>query len=273
MDRVGTASALGSSARMPAVCAVRAVLAVGCAPEGASDDTGAPCEDADPCAAGAAWIDRCAPFDSIQAALDVAAAGATVHVCAGTHHESLHVDVEVHAARLRLEGTGSGSTIIEAQPFDVLTDGAMVREGMVLYADEVDLDLVGLTLRGGTGYEWSPDTFPDSFGGALDLRRATVALTDVLITDNRARIGGAVCAEQCALRFTSSTVQSNTGEGSAVYLLDSSLQSVHSGWGSGVLDNVPVDIEIAAMDDRKPAYYSYGDDASFTCDAQACVDD
>ena len=238
-------------------------------------DTGACDFSIDPCDANAAWITTCDAYPSIQAALDAARNGTTVHVCAGEHAESLHLSADDHPNQhINLNGEGSGTTTVRAAPFDTTSDGAPVREGMVLYNDGVELDIAGLTLTGGTGYEWSPDTADsDSFGGGAYLRDARLVMSDVVFTENAARIGGAIYAERSDIKLTNSVIQANTSDSAVVYLSSSVLQSVRSDWGTGAQDNSPHDIVIAAVDDGGEVTADYEADASFTCSAQACTED
>ncbi len=254
------------------------LLAAGCTPSNTDSDSAADtsaCDfSIDPCDANAAWITTCDAYPSIQGALDAAGNGTTVHVCAGEHAESLHLSADDHPNQhINLNGEGSGTTTVRAAPFDTTADGAAVREGMVLYNDGVELDMAGLTLTGGTGYEWSPDTADsDSFGGGAYLRDARLVLSDVIFTGNAARLGGAIYAERSDIKLTNSVIQANTSDAAAVYLSSSALQSVRSDWGTGAQDNSPHDIVIAAVDDGGEVTADYEADASFTCSAQACTD-
>ena len=254
------------------------LLVGGCTPSNTDSDspadTGACDFSIDPCDANAAWITTCDAYPSIQGALDAAGNGTTVHVCAGEHAESLHLSADDHPNQhINLNGEGSSTTTVRAAPFDTTADGAAVREGMVLYNDGVELDIAGLTLTAGTGYEWSPDTADsDSFGGGAYLRDARLVLSDVIVTGNAARLGGAIYAERSDIKLTNSVIQANTSDAAAVYLSNSALQSVHSDWGVGAQDNSPHDVVIAAVDDGGAITADYEADASFTCSAQACTD-
>lgn len=246
----------------------------GGADTGTPADTGAGCDfSQDPCDSGAAWITTCEVYPTVQAALDAASNGTTVHVCAGTHAESLHLSASAHPTQhINLDGEGSGSTVIEAAPFDTAAGGVAVREGMVLYDDGVELDLAGLTLRGGTGYTWSPDTADaDSFGGALYLSGSRVQLSDVVLTGNQASHGGAVYADASTVTMRGGSVTANSGA-AAYELLDGTLASEGVDWGTGAADNTPADVQVGAQDDGTAQTYTYGAGATFTCDATGCVD-
>jgi predicted outer membrane repeat protein len=254
------------------------LLTAGCAPAAHDSDTAADtntCDfSIDPCEANAAWITTCDAYPSIQAALDAASNGSTVHVCAGEHAESLHLSADDHADQhINLDGEGSGTTTVRAAPFDSSVDGADEHEAMVLYNDSVELDIAGLTFTGGSGYTRLTDTADaDSLGGGAYLRDARVVMSDVIFTGNSARTGGAVYAEGADLKLTNCAIQSNTSDTAAAYLSNSALQSVHSDWGAGAQDNSPHDIAIAAVDDGAEVIADYETDASFTCSAQACTD-
>jgi len=243
------------------------------------EETGSDCDfSADPCDSGPAWITTCDTYPTIQAALDAADNGTTVHVCAGTHDESLLLSVDDHPTQhINLDGEGSGSTTIRASAVDLEVDGAPVSAGMVLYNDGVELDVAGLTLEGGTGYEWSPGTADaDSFGGGVYVHQARVQLSDVVVTGSTARIAGGIYADQSDLKLTNCAVTANTSSGGGAFVLQSSAaQVITSDFGEGASDNTPEDVEIPAQDDGGPTYYRYGAGASFTCsvDTRTCTDD
>lgn len=253
-------------------------LTAGCA--GGADtatpvDTGPACDfSQDPCDHGAAWITTCETYPTIQAALDAATNGTTVHVCAGTHTESLHLSAAAHPTQhINLDGDGPGATIVEAAPFDTTRDGAPVREGMVLYNDGVELDIAGMRLEGGSGYTWSPDSADaDSFGGALYLVDSRVQLYDVVLAVNSANHGGAIYAEGSEVTLSSVGVKGNTSLSAAYDLLDGTLTVTSSDWATGGADNTPADVLVEAQDDGAAQTYTYGDGVSFRCDAAGCVD-
>lgn len=215
----------------------------------------------DPCDNGAAWIRTCEWYPSIQAALDAADNGTTVHVCPGTHTESIGLDGDVDGGcssvdhsgeHINLNGDGSGSTTIDA------TGGSC---GSVLSVGEVDLDIAGVTLTGGTGRPVDGGTV----GGGIYGVGARLVLSDVVITGNRADLGGGLGLRDSEVKLTSSAVTANVGlAGGGAELFDSgTLQSITSDWGEGPTDNTPDDVVLAAATSSSS---TWGSNASFACD-------
>ncbi len=241
-----------------------------CQPQGedtAPVDTGSDCDfSADPCDSGEAWITTCDVYPTIQAALDAATNGTTVHVCAGTHLELLEVGEEHADEHINLDGEGSGTTLVDAAG-----EGPVLRVG-----PGVDLDVMGLTLTGaGAGSS-------SGVGGALYLAgtdagsgSVRMVMSDVALVANTATEGAGLYAFYADLRLTQCSVTGNTSDsGPAAVLSDSSLQSAQSNWGEGADENVAA---LAQGDVGYPdgALYTYGSNASFTCsaDTMLCVDD
>lgn len=229
------------------------LLLPACQPKGDDTalDTGSECDfSADPCDSGTAWITTCEVYPTIQGALDAATNGTTVHVCAGNHTEALVVAGGHADEHVNLNGEGSEVTTIDAAGLGfVLTVGA-----------DVDLDMAGLTLTGGTGE-----------GGGISVSEARLVLSDVSITANSADRGPAIFATGADVRLTECAVTSNTSvTGGAVQLDDTQFQSIRSDWGEGATDNIPADVALGSG-----AIYQFGADASFTCSSEtfSCVED
>jgi predicted outer membrane repeat protein len=113
---------------------------------------------------------------SIQACIDAAAAGDTVHIPAGTYTESLLLNKAVS-----LTGINSATTIIQALPDQrvLLVSGSAVDSAVVIS---------GFTVTGG-----NPSS--DGGGGIVIIEGAAPRLENLIITHNQtAGAGGGLCA-------------------------------------------------------------------------------
>lgn len=139
----------------------------------------------------------------LQDAIDAAADGDVLGVCAGTWTEPLRV----MAKRVTIRGAGAGATVVDAgglgSALEVLERGAVEAEG--------------LTLRGGVA----------EVGGGASCTDAALALADVVVEDNEAGAGGGVGAVRCVLTVEISTVRNNAArEGGGGLWVEDSLGAV-----------------------------------------------
>ena len=125
-------------------------------------------------------------FNDIQSAVDVATAGATVHVCAGTY--DLGSTIEVSRA-LTLEGDGAASTILDAGGLHRILDAYPATS------------ISGLTFRNGNA-----DT--DS-GGAIDAAGTLVVADSMFDVNDALDAGGAITAATSTLTVSDSTFTGN----------------------------------------------------------------
>lgn len=142
-------------------------------------------------------------FRHLQTAIDRAANGDTVHVCAGTYEGTLVVDHD-----LVLESyDGAGVTILDAAG-----GGSAVYVG-----DGADLSLRGFTVTGGTG-EWVSghgDTEGRFGGGVLAVEAGKVVIADSVVTGNVADGGAGVQSfDSASLQIKDSVLTGNESTGS-----------------------------------------------------------
>ena len=135
-------------------------------------DSGGSCSDPD--------------FNDIQSAVDAAAAGATVHICAGTY--DLGATIEVSRA-LTLEGDGAATTIL---------DGGGVRRILDAYPST---SISGLTFRNGNA--------ATDFGGAIDASGILFVADSIFDGNKRSAAGGAITAATSSLVVSGSTFTGN----------------------------------------------------------------
>lgn len=177
-------------------------------------DTGADSGDTGDTDTGASWT-VCAgggaPFTEIQDAVDVAADGAVITVCAGTYDY-----VEVYRAELTLIGEDRDTTII--------TGGSHT----ALFVDTTTIDVSGFTL--------SSESRDTGAGAALHLVDSTAAVTDMRFADTT----GSYVAWQDASEVTWSEVlfEDNhgsllTGNGGSMVLRNSVFRNNQPNGGSG----------------------------------------
>jgi len=141
-------------------------------------------------------------FSTLQAAIDAAHDGDTIHIAAGTFAGGVTITKSV-----RLEGAGAGSTIIRGGD-SVLTIGAYGA------ASEPTLSIDGVTITGGIARS-SPESVPFvgeegvfALGGGIEIPPnadfsggAKVTISNSMISDNRVApsrtvpSGGAVCPD------------------------------------------------------------------------------
>lgn len=152
-------------------------------------------------------------FTSIQPAIDAAAPGATVDVCAGTYVENLVVDKP-----LVLRGPdGAAATIVDG--------GASDRVLWVQGAAAPGLIIVGLTLRNGRS---------GGDGGAVRCAASVLALEGAVLSGSTAGSGGGLSAHSCELAIDDTTFVGHSAVGSGGGLeLDASTGHVR---GSVVAD-------------------------------------
>jgi len=194
------------------------------------------------------------PFCTITAALQVAAAGDSIHLAPGTYQENgntLGFDFD-----LRLIGTqGSAVTRI---------DGAGTHTVLWITSGPV-VELVGLTIQGGSTSE---------YGGAIYVSDSTLTLTDCTVTTSSANNpsygrGAGLYSYNSDLTLERTVVSENQAEtsGGGIYVQSGSLTMIdctvhHNGsrWGPGIFASTGavVDITSSTIDDNWRVGYGGG---------------
>ncbi|MEO0605521.1 MAG: hypothetical protein AAF211_29085 [Myxococcota bacterium] len=140
-------------------------------------------------------------FTSVEAAVDAASDGDTVHVCPGTHR-----------VRLRLSERRLAITSVSGDPADTFLSGGFASPVVTL--DRGALTLSALTLRQGRA---------STSGGAIFASNGAVRLAGVRLDDNRTPVdGGAVMAVASSLLVQASAVVGNHagGNGGGLAMVD-----------------------------------------------------
>jgi hypothetical protein len=145
-----------------------------------ADGTGT-CPPCDVCASGC-------PFTSVQAAIDAAAPGETISICAGTYTETLTIDKDL-TLRGAGDGDGSGDSILR---------GPGTGSVVTISAGQT-VALEHLRITGGDS---------DDGGGIFSLD-ANLTLSDCTVTGNTARFGGGIESVRGTLTLNESTVNGN----------------------------------------------------------------
>ena len=169
-----------------------------------------------------------ADFNSIQAAIEYAAAGDEILVAPGvyTSDHPLHV-VDMLGKALTLRGSGEQDATI--------VDGESVRRGIVCLDEENAKTVIeGITIRNGVGVEHDFDSngtaeWWESSGGGMLVRQAGPTITDCRFIMNSASRGGGLSTYQSAgTTLTDCTFAENsaTQYGGGFYNNESTLLSV-----------------------------------------------
>ena len=140
---------------------------------------GRECDADEQCRNGVCGCDVCdddeaCPFQTVQAAVDAASAGATISICKGSYDGNVVV-----TKNLTLLGAGADDTKLEGE------DGGSV----VTIADGVTATVQAVTISGGTGTFLPGEGFVEG-GGVLN--RGALTLIDAVISNNRAERGGGI---------------------------------------------------------------------------------
>jgi hypothetical protein len=140
---------------------------------------GRECDADEQCRGGVCGCDVCkddeaCAFQTVQAAVDAASAGATITICKGSYDGNVVV-----TKNLTLIGAGADDTKLEGE------DGGSV----VTIADGVTATVQGVTISGGTG-TFRPG--PGFIEGGGVFNRGTLTLVDAVVSNNRAERGGGI---------------------------------------------------------------------------------
>jgi hypothetical protein len=172
------------------------------------------------------------PFSSLQPAIDAAAAGATIRVCAGEYQSNRSLFI---AKNLTIVGAGAEKTLLQGGGFVRVLD----------ISQRFIVTLRDLSLSGG----FEQRTLQDGGGGGGILVRPGGALTleRVRVEDNIGKDGGGIAlGTGSALTMIDSAVSDNStisvgggiwiGEGAVATLQDGSRVSDNSAklWGGGI---------------------------------------
>jgi hypothetical protein len=153
--------------------------------------------------AGTVSINATTAYSSIQAAVDAAAEGATVWVCAGTWLEDIYSITPITlkgatgADDVIIEGSGSGP-VLELRP-----------DSSATYRIE------GLTIRGGNSSDYG--------GGISAYATSAVEVADCVVEDNSAIAGGGIAGSLSGTTtITDTTVEGNVAvdTGGGIYMTD-----------------------------------------------------
>lgn len=147
------------------------------------------------CAAPGPGCDVCASgcaFSSVQAAIDAAAPGATIRICAGSYLLPKTVKLDKNLA---LVGAGDGPDPAESTILD-----ASGSDENVMYVALATVTLQGLRFTGG----WVTGS-----GGGISIYASTVTMTDCTVIGNEAFTGGGIYSENSAVTITDCTVAEN----------------------------------------------------------------
>lgn len=229
------------------------------------------------CSGGAAaFFDDGAYFETVQAALDVVADGATVHVCPGTHEGALSLLFSDSSSNPLFAAGGAVSIVGDADGSSVIDANG---EGSVVETEIVSLTLASLSLVGGAGRGFSAGDGADwtYIGGGIYDLYADLSLDDVRIEGNTANYGGGIAVdgtfEEVSLAMSNCTIDGNVAlpppldapaNGGGVWLSGSySLNAVDTDWGEGTEDNSPQDI--VTYDGAAYQYYLVPEGSSVTC--------
>ena len=142
----------------------------------------------------------------IAAAIDAAAEGDTVHLCAGTYLHTNHGYYDSIPDGITIEGEGVGSTILDGA-------GESYFFSLDLRGAESLLTIRGITFKNG---------YDSDYAGAFDVENGAVYITNCSFINNRSgNYGGALYFERAALTVTNTSFTDNaTGRtgGGAIYV-------------------------------------------------------
>jgi parallel beta-helix repeat protein len=141
------------------------------------------------------------PFCKIQDAIDAASADDTIIIAAGQYNEH---DLTINKS-LTIQGTGSGSTIIDGQDIS-----------RVFFINKSTVDMSGMTIRNGN------TTF---YGGGIYSFMGNVTLNNCTVSDNEADYGGGIANNEGDVTLTNCTIADNhaADHGGGIYNVDSNL--------------------------------------------------
>ncbi|MEM9478473.1 MAG: right-handed parallel beta-helix repeat-containing protein, partial [Verrucomicrobiota bacterium] len=155
-------------------------------------------------------------FDSVQAAVDAAGDGCTVHIADGTYQEGAQIDV---AKSLTLQGDGDISTTLDGNnayrvidlpnsPIDVVLDGLTITRGRPAAGSGGGIRNRGATLK------ISNATISDSGGGIYNQNSGTVSISNTTISDNTGIQGGGILnTNNGTVTIFNSTISGNSATG------------------------------------------------------------
>jgi hypothetical protein len=160
-------------------------------------------------------------FTSLQAAIDAAASGDGIRLCAGVFTES----VRILKKDLSLIGAGDDALGTTLDGRDVITTMVGIQDATVT--------LEGLRIAGAAG----------AFGGGISSQRSTLTLTTCTVSGNTAAAGGGIYKQNGNLTLRDCTVTDNAvglqgggihSDGGDLVLVDSRVEGNRAGSGGGI---------------------------------------
>ncbi|MEM0896446.1 MAG: choice-of-anchor Q domain-containing protein, partial [Verrucomicrobiota bacterium] len=155
-------------------------------------------------------------FTTVQAAINAAEEGCTVHIADGTYQEGAQIDI---AKSLTLQGDGDISTTLDGNnayrvidlpnsPIDVVLDGLTVTRGRPAAGSGGGIRNRGATLK------ISNATISDSGGGIYNQNSGTVSISNTTISDNTGIQGGGILnTNNGTVTIFNSTISGNSATG------------------------------------------------------------
>lgn len=158
-------------------------------------------------------------YATIQAAIDVAPEGTTIHVGPGTYSESL----DFLGKRLTVVATDG--------PTETIIKGAASKPVVSFISGETfTTELEGFTITGGTGSRISSQTY----GGGVYIEFSSPTLRNNIITGNTATFGGGIAVyggdEGPLVELNRIEKNSSTGDGGGIYVSAGSGGTYRNNW-------------------------------------------
>ena len=143
-----------------------------------------------------------AAYPTIQSGVDAAHDGDTVLVADGTYTGNGNRDIDFHGKSLTVTSqNGPAKTIIDCGGF-YSGDGSGSHRGFYIHSNETAATISGFNVQNGYGFS----------GGGIYNNGGQLAITNCIISSNRAIYGGGVCSNGGSVVLTNSDISLNTGQ-------------------------------------------------------------